>query len=135
MLMSPVSRSRTGLPRRRVLIAVLVVLGVFLLLGTQKRGGEAAGRADAPRVIPPISAQNECKRFQIKPGYSNVDKRAPLGDYGDAPDGGHYIYPAGLPVNTFFPTLFIHQGAYTVNTSQEWLGPRVSRERGATDPA
>jgi hypothetical protein len=135
MLMSPVSRSRTGLRLRRVLIPILLLLGVILLVSSRQRGSEAAGRAAGPRVTPPISAQTDCKQFQIKPGYRNVDKGAPLGDYGDAPDGGHYTYPAGLPVNTFFPTLFIHQGAYTVNTSQEWLGPRVSRERGATDPA
>jgi hypothetical protein len=134
MPMSPVSQSRTGLRLHRVLIPLLLLLGAILLVSSRQRGSEAAGRTAAPRVVPPVSAQNECKRFQIKPGYINVDKGAPLGDYGDAPDGGHYTFPPGLPVNTFFPTLFIHQGAYTVNTSQEWLGPRVSRERGATDP-
>src|SRR5258708_16496965 len=120
MRMSPVSGSRTGLRLHRVLIPLLLLLGVILLVSSRQRGSEAAGRAAAPRVIPPVSAQNECKRFQIKPGYRNVDNGAPQGDYGDAPDGGHYTFPVGLPVNTFFPTLFIHQGAYMVNTSQEW---------------
>ena len=133
--MSPVLRSRSGWPRPTVLVTILSLLGLVLLFGTQQRGSEAASRAAPPGLVPPSSAQTDCKQFQIKPGYLNLDKGAPLGDYGDAPDGGHYFYPAGPPASTFFPTLFIHQGPYTVNTSQEWLGPRVSREHGATDPA
>ncbi len=120
--------------------ALLAIIGAGILAGHS--GGAAASAAQAGMPANMAMAQsaqttNTCSTVlptkpRPYPGVGNPDAGAPVGDYGDAPDG---LFP--YPTNTapwHFPTLWHHGGAFTRNVTQEWLGKRVSVERGASDP-
>jgi hypothetical protein len=60
---------------------------------------------------------------------------APSGDYGDAPDGGPTNYPEPFAQTGQFPSLFSSNGARTLQVDQASLGPTISEEVDADDPA
>ena len=60
---------------------------------------------------------------------------APVGDYGDAPDGGPTGYPALFAQTGSFPTLFASDGARVLNVGEASLGGTASAEVDANDPA
>jgi len=131
---------------RRATSARLAIAGAVLALGIQAAaGGTARTLAAQPlsiaaATLPPttnVLPKTTCPAIlppkpRPYPGVGNPDARAPLGDYGDAPDGS-FPFPA-YSLSGNFPTLWHHGGAFTRVVNQEWLGPRVSTERGATDP-
>lgn len=59
----------------------------------------------------------------------------PPGDYGDAPDGGPTQYPSIFAQVGQFPTLSASNGANTQDLNGARLGPDVSAENDANDPA
>ena len=131
---------------RRATSARLAIAGAVLALGIQAAAGGAPRTlaaqplAVAAATMAPMSSalpKTTCPAIlppkpRPYPGVGNPDAGAPLGDYGDAPDGS-FPFPA-YSLSGNFPTLWHHGGAYTRVVNQEWLGPRVSTERGATDP-
>ena len=131
---------------RRTTSARLAIAGAVLALGIQAAAGGTARTlaaqplAMAAATMAPMSSAlpaTTCPAIlppkpRPYPGVGNPDARAPLGDYGDAPDGS-FPFPA-YSLSGNFPTLWHHGGAFTRVVNQEWLGPRVSTERGATDP-
>ena len=138
MIKTPISRRAIG--------ARLAIAGAVLGLGIQAATGGVPGTlaaqpsAIAAATMPPMTSAlpaTTCPAIlppkpRPYPGLGNPDARAPLGDYGDAPDGS-FPFPA-YSLSGNFPTLWHHGGAYTRVVNQEWLGARVSTERGATDP-
>ena len=131
---------------RRTTSARLAIAGAVLALGIQAAAGGTASTlaaqplAMAAATMAPMSSAlpaTTCPAIlppkpRPYPGVGNPDAGAPLGDYGDAPDGS-FPFPA-YSLSGNFPTLWHHGGAFTRVVNQEWLGPRVSTERGATDP-
>ena len=131
---------------RRATSARLAIAGAVLALGIQAAAGgttrtlAAQPLAVAAATMPPSTSvlpKTTCPAIlppkpRPYPGVGNPDAGAPLGDYGDAPDGS-FPFPA-YSLSGNFPTLWHHGGAFTRVVNQEWLGARVSSERGATDP-
>lgn len=75
-----------------------------------------------------------CSGPQSGPGVPPPGS-APSGDYGDAPDGGPTNYPEPFTQTGLFPSLFSSNGARTLQVDQASLGPTISEEVDADDPA
>lgn len=135
----PFGRDHRGWSRTILACALLAVL---TLLATGALTGRAASTPAAPMIATqPVTLDTvlarQCRPLlppkpRPYPGIGNPDAGAPLGDYGDAPDGP-FPFPTGSLIGNF-PTLWHHSGAFTRIVTQEWLGRRVSTERGASDP-
>ena len=69
------------------------------------------------------------------PTTTTTTTTAPIGDYGDAPDGVVTGYPLPFAQIGSFPTLSASGGAHTLSISEATLGPNASMEVDATDPA
>jgi hypothetical protein len=106
-------------------------------VGLRSRGSAVRFGAVSIGAAPQLPA-SAVQRASDLPAYCSLrpypgpDYPAPLGDYGDAPDGIAAGY--GSAVVGRFPTRFDHHGAYTRRMDQEWLGPLASLEYGPTDP-
>jgi hypothetical protein len=138
MIALPFRRGR-GLRTGPLLACVLLLLIAAGILAGHDGAAASPAPAAAPANMAMIQDTQPTKacppvlpsKPKPYPGLGNPDAGAPVGDYGDAPDG---LFP--YPTNTapwHFPTLWHHGGAFTRNVTQEWLGPRVSVERGASD--